>query len=434
MTRLSNILEDLVTRVTEIGGTLLPDRKTQKLESLPDKCRALLSNSGEATGLARSNEILSHYSRLTSEERIAFFNAICEGFGVDVNALDKAYKLWVKEQTLASARQIHFESEPKSQELIRRLNLAPGGTPALVSMREDLIKATYINKSLKTLDDDFRHLFSSWFNRGFLRLESITWSTPADILEKIIKYEAVHEIQGWDDLRNRVGAFDRLLYAFFHPALNNDPLIFVEVALVKNLPISIDDILSDDRKQEDPKNATTAVFYSISNCQAGLRGISFGSFLIKQVAERLLREQPNIKRFLTLSPVPSFVKWATSAHLDPDLEVLVKKLAALTEPPSEAFREQYESQLYKLASHYLLFAKDKSGAPFDPVSRFHLGNGARLERIHLWADTSTAGMKNSWGLMVNYEYQLNDIEKNHEAFLTENEIICSPNVRKHLNN
>jgi malonyl-CoA decarboxylase len=429
------MLEDLVNRVTEIGGTLLPEKKTQNSGSLPDKCRQLLSNSGEATGLARSKEILSLYSGLTFEEKVTFFETICEEFGVNTEVMEAAFHTWEQDKTLDNARRLHFKSEPQSQELIRRLNLAPGGTPALVAMREDLLKATRLNAKLKTLDNDFRHLFSSWFNRGFLTLESINWSTPADILEIFIQYEAVHEIQGWEDLRNRVGDQDRRLYAFFHPALVNDPLIFVEVALVEELPKSIGNILSDTREKADPHKATTAIFYSISNCQTGLRGISFGSFLIKQVAEQLQRQHPNVKRFLTLSPVPSLTKWAKgNEELAPELKDLITEIEEVTEEPSEHFKVYTQKRMSKLAAEYLLNAKHSSGTPFDPVSKFHLGNGAHLERIHLWADNSSQGLNNSWGVMVNYEYKLNDIEKNHEAFLTENKIVCSANVRQLINN
>lgn len=424
----STMIEDLLFRVTDIGSTML---STSQQQTVAEKCERLLNNTGEATSLALSREILDDYVTLSDSDKLVFFSTLATDFGVDVEALQHAYDLWKQSPEIHLARHIHFSSEPRSQELFRQLNRVPGGTGTLVAMREDLLRLCQNDKRLKSLDKDLSHLFVSWFNRGFLRIEQINWSTPAKILEKIIQYEAVHKITGWDDLRRRVDEADRRLYAFFHPALPSEPLIFVEVALTSDTPTTIESILSADRAALDPKSASTAVFYSISNCQAGLRGISFGNFLIKQVVEELKRELPNLKTFITMSPVPTLCKWlSTDPDLDQECRVLVDALQAAELPLSDDFKHQHSEQLSRLAAKYLLDAKSPRGGPFDPVSRFHLGNGAHLERINLWANSSQQGFNDSFGIMVNYEYDLKFIEKNHEAFLTNGSIITSSSIKK----
>jgi malonyl-CoA decarboxylase len=424
----STLFEDLISRVTEIGDAMITNNKD---ESLTDKCVKLLTNTGEATGLARAREILDAYRDLNSAHQLEFFQSLHARLGVDTKALNKALAQWNIKPGDKEARDIHFASEPRSQELMRRLNKTNGGTVALVKLRQDLLSHIKTDATLISLDKDLSHLFSSWFNRGFLSLQVVTWSTSADILEKIITYEAVHEINGWNDLRSRVAAKDRRLYAFFHPALPSEPLIFVEVALTTDTPASIDFILSAERNHIAPNHATTAVFYSISNCQVGLKGISFGNFLIKQVVEELRRELPNLKRFITMSPVPSLRKWANgSAKLDPEMQTIVSKMNAQLAVPTEGFKENIKVKLGHLTCDYLLHAKDVKGGPYDPVSRFHLGNGARLEQINFWADMSRKGLDDSWGVMVNYEYDLRFIERNHEAFLSQGIISTSSKVTK----
>jgi malonyl-CoA decarboxylase len=432
MSRWTNIIEDLLSRVSDIGNTILVNSDTDaKKLSLSEKCQALLSNVGEATGLARSRDILEDYKRLDKAEQLLFFQQIYADFGVNEDLLRQTINEWLKHPEKIETRKIHTISEPRSQELIRRLNLAYGGTAALVKMREDLLEHTKTDASLVALDKDFQHLFTSWFNNGFLRLERISWSTPATILEKIIAYEAVHEIQGWDELRLRVAAHDRRLYAFFHPSLSDEPLIFVEVALTGDMPSNISSILSGDRQTLDPHLATTAVFYSISNCQTGLRGISFGNFLIKQVVEELKRELPDLNRFVTMSPVPGLRRWVDSKPtLTANLQSVVNELTPLVKKPDDIFIEKNRTGLYQLAAHYLLEAKHNKGGPYDPVSKFHLGNGARLEQINLWADESKRGFAGSWGIMVNYEYDLGSIEINHEHFVREGVISTSPTVKR----
>ena len=320
-------------------------------------------------------------------------------------------------------------------EFFRRLNLAPGATAEIVAMRRDLIGTG--DPSLAPLDSDLRHLLAAWFNRGFLVLRRIDWHTPATILDKIIAYEAVHAIQGWDDLRRRLDPDDRSCFAFFHPSLVDEPLIFVEVALMGDVPSSIGAVLDEAPKNgELAAEPTTAVFYSISNCQEGLRGISFGNFLIKQVVEDLVKERPTLRAFVTLSPVPGFADWLDAALAGTDSAGLVsaeerERLAVLSDlgwAASDAVAESLKPTLLRLAATYFLHEKAGDGRPLDPVARFHLGNGARLERINWLGDASPKGLKEAHGLMVNYRYDLRDIEKNHEAYANDGTVAASRQV------
>src|SRR6186713_1502458 len=301
---------EMLNSITERGRALLDrarDRRgdgAARSESLAELCEELLTGRGEASGAALAGEILAKYAELTTGPRIAFFEALANRYGPDRQRLDAAIAAWQTAPSDKAAAEVHAAAEPRRQELLRRLNLAPGGTAALVRMREQLIDAMDHRDDLGVVDADFVHLFSSWFNRGFLVLRRIDWSTPASILEKIIRYEAVHAIRDWDDLRRRIDSPDRRCYAFFHPALVDEPLIFVEVALTREIPASIEPILAVKRDALEPDKATTATFYSISNCQRGLAGVSFGNFLIKQVVEEISRELPLLSTYVTLSPVP----------------------------------------------------------------------------------------------------------------------------------
>ena len=292
----TSIIGELLQTITDRGRALLNrERRGQesvRSESLIELAEDLLSGRGEASGVALARDILSRYAELRTGPRVAFFEALAQRFGTDGERLDKAIAGWKEKPCDETAQEVHAASEPRRQELFRRLNLAPGGTAALVRMREQLMDALSHRDDLGAVDEDFVHLFSSWFNRGFLVLRRIDWSTPAIILEKIIRYEAVHAIHDWDDLRRRIDPPDRRCYAFFHPALNDDPLIFVEAALTRDIPGAIAPILAADRERADIERARTAVFYSISNCQRGLAGVSFGSFLIKQVVEDICRDLP----------------------------------------------------------------------------------------------------------------------------------------------
>jgi malonyl-CoA decarboxylase len=435
---------ELLQTISDRGRALLDigrDRRgAARSESLIDLCEHLLSGRGEASGVALAREILGNYAELTTEPRIAFFEALAKRFGTDPARMEKAIAAWRAQPSDATAALVHDASEPRRQELFRRLNLAPGGTQALVRMREQLLDVTGKRDDLAAVNDDFVHLFSSWFNRGFLVLRRIDWSTPAIVLEKIIRYEAVHEIRGWDDLRRRIDPPDRRCFAFFHPALVDEPLIFVEVALERDIPGAIAPILASGRLEFASLEKTrVAVFYSISNCQRGLAGVSFGNFLIKQVVEELCRELPKLSTFVTLSPVPNFSRWLarelkaeTSAALgeaDRALLSLMERPHWWTDP--EIF-SKLEDPLLRAAAFYYLRAKTPSGLPVDAVARFHLGNGARLERINWLGDTSDKGIAQGAGLMVNYLYDLNDIEKNHEAFAEGRTVVASNAVQRLL--
>jgi len=385
--------------------------------------------------LREAREVLDRYHDLDEADRLAFFESLTRHFGPDRERLAQVIENWRTQPNDADASDLHFASEPRRQELIRRLNRAPGGTSELVAMRADLLDAMNGHKDLAALDRDVVHLLSSWFNRGFLVLRRIDWSTPANILEKIIRYEAVHEIRDWDDLRRRIDPVDRRCYAFFHPALVDEPLIFVEVALTEAIPGAIAPLLAEDRPLVPTERARTAVFYSISNTQRGLGGISFGNFLIKQVVEELRRELPKLENFVTLSPVPGFMKWLKQGRDVPLSDEDKARLELLDQPNWFANADTaapLRAVLEPLAAWYFLKAHTSKGRPIDPVARFHLGNGARLEKIDWLGDLSPKGLRESAGIMVNYLYRLEDIEKNHEAFENQGEIAASTAVRKLL--
>jgi malonyl-CoA decarboxylase len=430
---------ELLQSISERGRFFLDRRPSAERQSasIIELCEELLSGRGEASGVALAGDILAHYAELTSGPRIAFFEALATKFGPDQTALQAAVEAWRKAPSDREASRLHAAAEPRRQELLRRLNLAPGGTAALVRMREQLIEATDRREELAVVDNDFEHMFSSWFNRGFLVLRRIDWSTPASVLERIIRYEAVHRIHGWDDLRQRIDPPDRRCYAFFHPALVDDPLIFVEVALTRDIPAAISPILTMERDVVEKARQTTAAFYSISNCQRGLTGVSFGNFLIKQVVEEIARENPRLSTFVTLSPVPNFAQWLKRERANGGSKVLAggdrERLAALDRPvwwQDEKARDEIEEPLLRAAAWYFLHAKTKSGSPLDRVARFHLGNGARLERLNWLADSSEGALAQSHGLMVNYLYDLEDIEKNHEAYAQQRTVVASSAVTR----
>jgi malonyl-CoA decarboxylase len=430
---------DLLASISERGRTLLrrvgPSEAKSDGAELIELCEALLSGRGEASGTAMARELLDRYHHLDEAGRLAFFETLTRDFGTDREKLAEAIEHWRAQPSDEDASELHFASEPRRQELIRRLNRAPGGTSELVSMRADLLRFIKSHKDLAALDRDVAHLLSSWFNRGFLVLRRIDWSTPANILEQIIRYEAVHEIRDWNDLRRRIDPVDRRCYAFFHPALVDEPLIFVEVALTESIPAAIAPLLAEDRPLVPIERARTAVFYSISNTQRGLGGISFGSFLIKQVAEELRRELPKLENFVTLSPVPGFMQWlkqASDVPISEDDRALLENLDRPDWFENAELAEQLRSVLEPLAAHYFLKARTPKGRLIDSVARFHLGNGARLERINWLGDLSPKGLRESAGIMVNYLYRLEDIEKNHEAYANQGELVASSAVKKLL--
>jgi malonyl-CoA decarboxylase len=435
----SSFFSDMLQSIADRGRALIQRREPARERSagLVELCEALLSGRGEASGVALARDILARYATLTIGPRIAFFEALETTFGHDRGRIDAAIAAWRASPSAETAAELNAASEPRRLELFRRLNLAPGGTAALVRMREQLLDAMDHRDDLAAIDGDFVHLFSSWFNRGFLVLRRIDWSTSAAILEKIIRYEAVHEIQDWDDLRRRIDPPDRRCYAFFHPALVDEPLIFVEVALVRDIPAAIAPILSDKREPVEPQRATTAVFYSITNCQRGLAGVTFGHFLIKQVVEEVSREVSRVATFVTLSPAPNFAEWlrrervnAASQALDEDDRDALSALDNADWWRVPEIAEKVREPLIRAAAWYYLRARNGRGLPVDSVARFHLGNGARLERLDWLADTSERALRQSHGLMVNYLYDLDYIERNHEAYAQQRAVVAASAVTR----
>lgn len=433
-----DFLSELFQSVAERSRKLLrraPGNGNSKL-SARALAEALLSARGEASGVALARALLDSLKTMDAEERRDWFLMLARELGPEEAAVSRAAADWTESPSPATASALHYAAEPKRQELFRRMNMAPGGTATLVAMREMLLAEIAAQPELAQVDSDLEHLFTSWFNRGFLLLRRIDWSTPADILEKIIRYEAVHEIHGWDDLKGRLKPADRRCFAFFHPQIPEEPLVFVEVALTRGIPSEIAKLIAPDRQAISPSEADTAVFYSISNTQNGLRGISFGNFLIKQVVEELLQEQPGLKTFVTLSPVPGLAKWLSSEAQDRAGGRLPQHLFDLLArdgwPEDDGSRATLQPMLAQAAALYLLDAKAANGKPLDAVARFHLNNGASLERINVHGDMSAKGLKQSHGVMVNYLYDLKAIERNHEAYANSGQVTASQAVRKLL--
>jgi malonyl-CoA decarboxylase len=434
---------------------ILPAASLRPAERARKLAEALTSARGEASGAATARELHAVLTLLEAPQRLEFYRYVAMHFLPDGAALSAAAHHYLAEPGAASAALLAEAAEPPRQELLRRMNTSPGGTAMLVAMRKEILGLLKANPALTPLDSDLRHLLASWFNRGFLELRRIDWNTPAAVLDKLIAYEAVHEIQGWEDLRRRL-APDRRCFGFFHPALPGEPLIFVEVALVSGLAGSVQALLARDMDEAEQRaraaQADTAIFYSISNCQDGLRGISFGNFLIKQVVEELRTELPQLTQFSTLSPIPGFAGWlreqlATPERINPC--VSAEERAALLVASSEAaaeddgallskalaksgwwqneLSEALRGPLLKLGARYLTSVRPGRG-PLDPVARFHLGNGARLERINYLGNPAARGMQESHGLMVNYLYDIATIEANHEAFVRDEAIARSEAV------
>jgi malonyl-CoA decarboxylase len=431
----------LLSRTVEKEATMTPigltpnglsDAKSASLERARQLAATLLSERGETSGALIARQLHETLGALDAGDRRAFQRYVATEFQPDKAALRAAAQRYLADDAAEAAARLAQAVDPPRQELLRRMNMAPGGTAALIAMRSEINARLRGEPELKLLDRDLQHLFASWFNRGFLELRRIDWQTPAAVLEKLIAHEAVHEIKGWDDLRRRL-APDRRCFAFFHPALPGEPLIFVEVALVKGLATSMPPLLSQDTDEEAARaqavRADTAIFYSISNCQDGLRGVSFGNFLIKQVVEDLQAEFPRLERFSTLSPAPGFRRWLTQQLAEeshPDA-ALLPELArdGWWRDPEQS--EPLRAALMRLCATYLT-QRPSSGIGVDPVARFHLGNGARLERINWLGNTAPRAIQESFGVMVNYLYDHDSIEDNHEAFARDGTIVRSPEV------
>ena len=372
--RQREFLSELLQAVADRGRRILrwqqDDGSTAKVETLME---ALLSTRGEASGVALAHALLERWNAMDEEQRREWFRHLAHELGPNVGELNRAALLWQQNPSPAHASLLHQAAESRRQELFRRMNMAPGGTAALVKMRAALLPQLRQHPDLIPVDSDFEHLFTSWFNRGFLMLKRIDWSSPADILEKIIRYEAVHEIHGWEDLRGRIKPADRRCFAFFHPQMPDEPLVFVEVALTRGIPAQIAPVIAPDRHPISERQADTAVFYSISSTQVGLRGISFGNFLIKQVVEELLRELPQLKCFVTLSPVPGFGGWLDSQRDDaagPVMPQLFDLLGQDGWQEVEAARSAVKPLLEQAAAVYLMQAKDPEAGPRTPSRGF----------------------------------------------------------------
>jgi malonyl-CoA decarboxylase len=403
--------------------------KARRVERTIELCRALLSERGDVSGARLAAEVVNAYQQLDDGQVECFLDRLVEAFSVDPEAVRRhadAYRLDGSPPNLIALQKA---VEPPRQELFRRWNMAPGGTAVLVDMRRRLLRTLGDHPSRIEIDADLTHLFRSWFNRGFLTLRRIDWQTSAVVLERLIQYEAVHQIQGWRDLRRRLES-DRRCYAFFHPALPQEPLIFIEVALTRTVTAQVQPLLDPDSPVDDPAHATCAIFYSITNCQQGLRGVSFGNVLIKQVVEDLGKEFPRVRTFATLSPIPGFRTWllaratAAPSSISRALAALVAKGDAVSAADLAAAPDTLRAEMMERCARYLISTDAGVGAQ-DSVARFHLANGARLERLNWMGDTSATGLNRSYGLTVNYEYRLADLERNHDAYANQFRVASS---------
>ena len=431
-------LKQIISSIADAGQKLLnrKDIKKNDIDSILSLCDDLISNKGAAFGITVARDVTKLYQGLSTDNKLIFFKRINEKYKANFMEVDEAinlYKVSPNEKTLAN---LFKASSGKRRELFTRMNMAPNGTSIIVELREDLLKVLKDNKDLKVLDEDLRYLFKGWFNPGFLKLEKITWDTKAAVLEKIIKYERVHQMKDMNELKRRLGE-DRRFFSYFHPALEDEPIIFVQVALTKGLSKSIQELMkpsSDEKKTYD-----TATFYSISNCQEGLSRVTLGNFLIKRVVYEIQEELPHIKNFGTLSPIPGFSEWFTYLE-EPKIKSI---LANLKNQDVSFLRSQdlklgdsriieNKEALIKLVAHYIVNEKNQQGLPVNDVSRFHLGNGAIVEDIVINGNVSEQGFKRSYGMMVNYLYELKNIEKNHEDYMNNNKVIVSDKIKKYL--
>jgi malonyl-CoA decarboxylase len=444
MSNLRVAWREIAARVGVAGAVApqpdLPEEDARRLAQSIEEC--LANRGGEVSARARAAEIGRTYLGLSPTGRLAFLKLLADSFGPDRARIEAAIESYrqAEDRAAVSSAVVELREAAISPRvrLLTQLTTLPDGFKFLVDLRAELLQHLSADKTLAGLDRDLQMLFTSWFDIGLLTLARIDWDSPAALLEKLIAYEAVHEIQSWTDLKNRLDS-DRRCYAFFHPRMPGEPLIFVEVALVAGMADNIQKLLDEGAPRIDPATADAAIFYSISNTQVGLRGISFGNFLIKRVVDSLSHELPKLKTFATLSPIPGFRAWLDRQLADGAGALLTpaKKSdlqAVLADPAwaqDAAIAEALAPTLRRLCAHYLLQEKS-DGKPLDPVARFHLANGARIERLNWRADTSPKGLQESAGLMVNYLYRLADIEANHEAYVAEGRIAAAPVVKSLL--
>ncbi len=431
-------LKEIISSIADVGQKLFKKSVVKKndLESIISLCDDLISNKGAAFGITVARDITDLYQTLSPEKKLLFFKKINEKFRPNHTKVAEAINLYKSEQNDKNLFKLFVTSEGQRRELFRRMNMSPNGISTIVSLREDLLKILNENKELKPFDDDLRELFKSWFNPGFLKLTKITWDTKAAILEKIIQYERVHKIKDMNELKRRLGE-DRRFFSYFHPALEDEPIIFVQVALTNGLGKSIQEIMKPS--SEGAKKYDTATFYSISNCQEGLSRVTLGNFLIKRVVYEIQEELPNIKNFGTLSPIPGFRDWFTTLDEKIIQNILedipynnVSFLKSAGLKAGDARIVSNKKAIIKLVAHYLMNEKNKKGRPINDVCRFHLGNGAIIDDININANVSEVGLNRSFGVMVNYLYELKNIEKNHEDYINKKKIIISDQLKKKL--
>ena len=431
-------LKQIISSIADAGKQLFNKKHIKKndLDSILSLCDDLISNKGAAFGITVARDITELYQTLSLDNKILFFKSINEKYRPSFTKVNEAIDVYKNSQNEKTLSDLFKVSEGKRRELFMRMNMAPNGTSIIVSLREDLLKILKENKDLVSLDEDLKHLFKSWFNPGFLKLKKITWDTKAAILEKIIKYERVHHMKDMNELKRRLGE-DRRFFSYFHPALDDEPIIFVQVALTNGLGRSIQEIMK--QSSGDEKKYDTATFYSISNCQEGLSRVTLGNFLIKRVVYEIQEELPHIKNFGTLSPIPGFVEWFS--YLE---ESKIKNILGNIKNQDVMFLKSKDLKIgdkriidnkeaiIKLVSHYIVNEKNRDGLPVNDVSRFHLGNGAIVEDVIINANISENGFKRSFGVMVNYLYELKNIEKNHEEYMNKKKVILSDKLKKYL--
>ena len=404
-----------IAQAVGVAPRIAADLPADDADFLRDRMRqCLTSQGGEVTARARAAVLGRSYLDLNAEGRLKFLRILADEFGTDGAAVDAALAAVSQAPDPAARsraeRKLRAVLEPARVKLLTQFTSLPEGVKFLVDLREELSHIARNDPVFEGLADDLKTLLAGWFDVGFLELHRITWRSPALILEKIIAYEAVHAIQGWADLKNRLDS-DRRLYAFFHPRMPDEPLIFVEVALTRGMAGNIQKLLDEHAPVEDVEKADTAIFYSINNAQRGLNGISFGNFLIKRVVDALTHELPNLKTFATLSPIPGFRAWAEkNGH-------------------AGALDGATETTLLPLVARYLTEINPDNGRSRDPVAQFHLSNGARLERLNWQGDSSAKGLSQSCGVMVNYLYRLSDIEANHEAYTGRGKVATSTTIK-----
>ena len=431
-------LKQIISSIADAGQKLFNKKniKENDLNSILSLCDDLLSNKGAAFGITVARDITELYLTFSKENKLLFFKKINEKYKPSFTKVNEAIDVYKKSQNEKNLSDLFNVSEGRRRELFRRINMAPNGTAIIVSLREDLLKILKDNNELRGFDDDLRHLFRAWFNPGFLKLEKITWDTKAAILEKIIKYERVHQMRDMSELKRRLGE-DRRFFSYFHPALEDEPIIFVQVALTNGLGKSIQELMKPS--SADQNKHDTATFYSISNCQEGLSRVTLGNFLIKRVVYEIQEELPHIKNFGTLSPIPGYADWFT--YLE---EVKIKSILGNLKDYDVSFLKSQDLKLgdsriiknkeamKKLVAHYIVNEKNIKGLPINDVSRFHLGNGAIVDDIVINANVSEQGFKRSYGVMVNYLYELKNIEKNHEDYMNNNKVLVSDKIKKYL--